>query len=97
MESKQLFKEKSLLTNFQHLAYINSKNVININIVNINTKNTNPPKGNEKEEYVQPLKRENGPPAERLFEERRAEGSFGTGRPNHGKSSKPSRLIPVTG
>ena len=37
-------------------------------------------KGNEKEEYVQPLKRENGSPAERPFKERRAEGSFGAGR-----------------
>lgn len=37
-------------------------------------------KGNEKEEYVQSLKRENGSPAERPFKERRAEGSFGAGR-----------------
>lgn len=37
-------------------------------------------KGDEKEEYAQPLKRENGSPAERPFEERHAEGSFGTGK-----------------
>ncbi len=47
------------------------------------------------------LKRENGPSAERLFEERRMEGSFGTGKPNGMQKrkavSKFPRFIPVNG
>ena len=47
-------------------------------------------------------KRENGPPAERPFEGRRMEGSFGTGELNDMQEWKVqickfSRFIPVTG
>ncbi len=46
---------------------------------------------------MQPLKREDGPPAERPFEERRMEGSFGTGKLNGMQESKFPRFIPVNG
>lgn len=51
-------------------------------------------KDDDKEEYEPPLKRENFPKAERKFEGRSPEGSFGIGRLNY---SKFSRFIPVKG